>query len=190
MIYFCAGQRYRPRMTLHLRTGVTSGFIAPTVISTLHAIDRTAGLAPAETMKQYFDRVTLPQRVGVAAATGTALLELTLAVMALYGVIAFSASQRKREIGVRMALGASTQSVITLVMHEGLVLTAVGIVLGVGLALLGGTALRTLLIGVGPSDPMSFGGAIMVLLFVGAAASYLPARSVSRADPSAALRSE
>ena len=74
-------------------------------------------------MDDYFDRVTLPQRLGAAAAMATAVLELALAVMALYGVIAFAASQRRREIGLRMALGASSRSVITLIMREGLLLT-------------------------------------------------------------------
>ena len=110
--------------------------------------------------------------------------------MALYGVIAFAASQRRREIGLRMALGASSRSVIALIMREGLLLTAVGVVLGVGVALLGGSALRSVLIGVGPADPVSFGGAVLVLLLVGAAASYVPARSALSVDPSTALRSE
>ena len=141
-------------------------------------------------MTEYFDRVTLPQRLGAAAATVTAVSELALVAMALYGVIAFAASQRRREIGLRMALGASNRSVIALMMREGLLLTAAGVVLGTGIALMGGAALRSMLIGIGPADPVSFGGAVLVLLLVGAAASYVPARSASSVDPSTALRSE
>ena len=89
-----------------------------------------------------------------------------------------------------MALGASSRSVIALIMREGLLLTAAGVVFGVGVALLGGTALRSLLIGVEPADPLSFGAAILVLFVVGAAASYVPARSALNVDPSTALRSE
>ena len=110
--------------------------------------------------------------------------------MALYGVIAFAASQRRREIGLRMALGASSRSVIALMMREGLLLTAVGVVLGVGVALMGGAALRSMLIGIGPADPVSFGGAVLVLVIVGAAASYVPSRRAANVDPSTALRSE
>jgi predicted permease len=190
MVYFCATQRSRARMTLHVRTTAPPRVIAPVVQRTLHEIERSAGLTHAETMKEYFDRVTLPQRLGAGGAMATAGLELALSVMALYGVIAFTASQRRREIGLRMALGASSRSVITLIMREGLLLTAVGIVLGVGVALLGGVALRSLLIGIGPADPVSFGGAVLVLLIVGAAASYVPARSALSVDPSTALRSE
>ena len=115
-------------------------------------------------MSEYVDRVTLPQRLGAGAAIATGVLELTLAVMALYGVIAFAASQRRREVGLRMALGASRRSVIALIMREGLVLTGVGVVLGAGVALVGGAALGSLLIGIGPADPLSFGGAALVLL--------------------------
>lgn len=190
MIYFCANQRTRPRMTLHLRTAVPPLVLAPVLQRTLHEIDRTAGLRRAETMDDHFDRVTLPQRIGAGAAMATAVLELALAVMALYGVIAFAASQRTREIGVRLALGASNRSVITLIMRDGFLLTMIGVVLGTGAALVGGTALRSLLIGIGPVDPVSFGVAVPALLLVGGLASYLPARRASSVDPSIALRSE
>lgn len=190
MVYFCAGQRSRPRMTLHVRTTAPPRVIAPSLQRVLHEVDRVAGLSPAETMDEYFARVTLPQRLGATAAMATAVLQLALAVMALYGVIAFAASQRTREIGVRMALGASHRSVITLIMHEGLLLTAVGVVFGVGIALLGAAPLRSMLIGIGPADPVSFGGAALVLLLVAAAAGYVPARRATRVDPMVALRHE
>ncbi len=178
MIYFCANQRTRPRMTLHLRTAVPPLVLAPVLQRTLHEIDRTAGLRRAETMEDHFDRVTLPQRVGAGAAMATAVLELALAVMALYGVIAFAASQRTREIG-EMALGASNRSVITLIMRDGFLLTMIGVVLGTGAALVGGTALRSLLIGIGTLRPVSFGVAVPTLLLVGGLASYLPALHAS-----------
>jgi putative ABC transport system permease protein len=190
MVYFCAGQRIRPKMTMHVRTTVAPRVVGPGIQRALHEIERSAGLAPAETMDEFFGRMTLPQRAGAGAALATALVELALVVMALYGVIAFAASQRRREIGLRMALGASGRSVIALVMREGLVLTGVGVVLGLGIALAGGSALRSLLIGIGPADPVSFAGSALLLLVVGAAASYVPARRASSVDPSTALRSE
>lgn len=190
MVYFCAAQRSRAKMTLHVRTPVPPRAIAPAVQKALHEIDRSAGLTAAETMGEYVDRVTLPQRLGAGAAIATGVLELALAVMALYGVIAFAANQRRREIGLRMALGASSRSVIALIMREGLVLTSVGVVLGVGVALVGASGLGSMLIGIGPADPLSVGGAALLLFLVGAAASYIPARSASSVNPSTALRSE
>jgi predicted permease len=190
MVYFCAAQRSRTRMTLHLRTTAPPRVIGAAVQRTLHEIDRAAGLTRPETMHEYFDRVTLPQRLAAGASMATGLLELALSIMALYGVIAFAASQRRREIGLRMALGASSASVITLMMREGLLLTAVGILLGVGVALAGGAALGSMIIGIGPTDPVSFVGAALLLLVVGGIASYVPARSAASVDPSTALRSE
>jgi predicted permease len=190
MVYFCADQRTRSRMTLHLRTTVPPRVLAPALQRALHEIDRAAGLTAVETMDEYIGRMTLPQQLGAAAALATAGLEMALAVMALYGVIAFTASQRRREIGLRMALGATGRSVVVLIMHEGLVLTAVGGALGVAIALVGSAALRSLLIGIGPVDPVSYVGAALVLLVVAAAASYVPARRALRIEPSAALRSE
>ena len=190
MVYFCAGQGARPKMTMHVRTTVAPQVIGPAIQQALHEIDRSAGLARAETMHEFFERMTLPQRAGAGAAMATALVELALVVMALYGVIAFAASQRRREIGLRMALGASGRSVIALVMREGVVLTGMGVVLGLGIALVGGSALRSLLIGIGPADPVSFSGAALFLCAVGAAASYVPARRAASVDPSTALRSE
>jgi predicted permease len=190
MVYFSADQRSRARMTLHVRTKLPPGAVTPALQRILHQVDRAVGLTPAETMTEYFERVTLPQRLGGAAAMSIAALELALVVMALYGVIAFAASQRRREIGLRMALGASSRSLVALIMQEGLLLTMTGVVLGVGVALLGASALRSTLIGVGPADPSSFAGAAVVLLLVGAAASYVPARRALSVDPSAALRSE
>jgi hypothetical protein len=108
----------------------------------------------------------------------------------ILGVIAFAASQRTREIGVRLALGASNRSVIALIMREGLLLTVIGVVLGTGAALIGRAALSSLLIGIEPFGPVSFGVAIPTLLLVGALASYVPARRASSVDPSVALRRE
>src|SRR5687768_2818009 len=118
MVFFSANQRSYPRVTLHVRTMVPAAALAPALQRALHDIDRSAGITPPETMAAYFDRIMLPQRLSAAGAIAFAILELSLVVMALYGVIAFAASQRKREIGLRMALGASSRSVLALIMRD------------------------------------------------------------------------
>jgi putative ABC transport system permease protein len=115
---------------------------------------------------------------------------LALAAIGLYGVVAFSVSQRVREIGLRMALGASSRDVSRLVLLEGLKLAVVGVVVGVGVALVTARFLESLLYEVDARDPMILALIAILLVGVAVAASFLPARRASRLDPFLALRSE
>jgi putative ABC transport system permease protein len=115
---------------------------------------------------------------------------LVLAAIGLYGVVAFGVSQRVREIGLRMALGASSTDVSRLVLREGVKLALVGVGLGVAGALLSSRLLESLLYEVEPDDPATLVVIAAVLVGVAVAASYLPARRASRIDPFVALRSE
>jgi predicted permease len=190
MVFLCAGQRYRARMTLHVRSEAPASAIGPALERALHEINRTAALTPARTMHDHIAFATLGQRIGGAGAAATGVLELSLAIMALYGVIAYSAAQRMREIGLRMALGAPAASVTRLVMHHGLVLSAVGVAIGGVVAIAMGPALQSLLIGVSPLDPATLVLSMLLMIGAGTAASYLPARRAMRVDPMTALRAE
>jgi predicted permease len=190
MVYFCADQRSYRRMTLHVRTGGPPAAVAREMQRALHEIDPAAGVSRPYRMSEYIDRVTMPQRLGALAAAATGVVELALAVMALYGVIAYATSQRTREIGLRMALGAPAGAVTHLIMRDGLRLTLAGLVLGFAIALAAGPLIASLLIGVGAADPVSFTAAAVLMLAVAAVASYLPARRAMRVDPSVALRTE
>jgi predicted permease len=128
------------------------------------------------------------QRVGVALLTVFGVLALLLASIGLYGILAYAVSQRRREIGLRLALGAAQPDVVGMILKQGLRLVATGILIGLGAALAAGMALRGLLYGVNPGDPLSVGGAAAVLLIVALLACYLPARWASRVDPLMALR--
>src|SRR5262249_55173615 len=116
------------------------------------------------------------------------LLALGLASVGLYGNMAYSVSQRKREIGVRMALGAAQTSVLRLVLKQGMSLVLTGVCIGFVASIFVGRLLSRMLFGVSPSDPMSVAMAAFVLSAVALLACYLPARRASRVDPLVALR--
>ena len=124
----------------------------------------------------------------VIAAVG--VVGLALSVLGLYAVIAYSVSQRTREIGIRMAVGASERRVLGMVLRQGLTLAAVGVAIGL-LATLGlSSVLGDLLNGVNPRDPAAYASATAVLFVVTLLATYIPARRASQVDPQSALRAE
>lgn len=113
-----------------------------------------------------------------------------LAVLGLYGVIAYMVARRRNEIGVRIALGASRRQVIGLVMREALLLLAIGLGVGLGFAIWAGQGAASLIYGLKPRDPVTLGGAIALLALVALLASYGPAWRASRLQPMDALRDE
>jgi len=127
-------------------------------------------------------------RMAVTLLTIFGFLALGLASIGLYGILAYSVNQRRREIGVRMALGATAPTVLGLVLREGMSLVALGLAIGFGAALFAGRLLSTMLYGVGASDPLSVMAAALMLATVAFIACYLPARRATRVDPLAALR--
>lgn len=116
------------------------------------------------------------------------VLALLLAVIGLYSVVAYAVSQRTREIGIRVALGAKSGKILTLVLRQGLILVCVGLVVGLALAFAAAQALESQLLGVTATDPLSFAGTTLVLLAVALTACLIPARRAARLDPLVALR--
>jgi ABC-type antimicrobial peptide transport system permease subunit len=127
-------------------------------------------------------------KIGVGLLGVFGLLALGLASVGLYGIMAYSVNQRRREIGVRMALGAGQGDVSLFILRQGMTVVFSGAALGIGLAFLLGRALSRFLYGVSGNDPLSLGGASLVLLVVAFIACYLPARAASRVDPVVALQ--
>ena len=129
-------------------------------------------------------------RLSATITAAFAMLGLVLAAIGIFGVISYATSRRTREIGIRMALGARPVDVMRGALRESLVLVGAGIIVGVGLAAGATRLLATTLVEVRALDPVSFGGAVVILVLAGAIAGYLPARRAARLDPLRALRAE
>lgn len=163
--------------------------IAPWVRSQIAQIDPTVPLK-VETLNQQVSKLADRPRFETALLGFFAFTGLVMAVIGLYGVIAFMAVQRTQEIGVRMALGASRLNILQLILREGLRLVALGGCIGLISALLLSRVLKSLLFGIGPHDPASFIAVTVLLALVALAATLIPARSAMKTDPMAALRWE
>jgi len=129
-------------------------------------------------------------RMGTFFAGALGLLGLVLAIVGVYGVISYAAAQRTHEIGVRMALGADRSDILKMVLRQGVVLVGIGVLVGVGLTLILARGLGTLLVGVSPSDPLTFATMAAFLAVVGLLASYIPARRAMNVEPLKALKYE
>lgn len=131
-----------------------------------------------------------PTRIGALVVGSFGLLALVLATVGLYGVISYSVSQRTREVGIRMAIGATRPQVLRLILSQGLRLAVIGAILGALGAAAAGQVLESMLYGVSALDPIALGGAAGALLLVAVAANLVPARAATKVDPLRALRAE
>ncbi|HTE46059.1 MAG TPA: ADOP family duplicated permease [Gemmatimonadaceae bacterium] len=156
----------------------------------LHQIDPTIALTDPASMQQRVDASLGGQRFRAALMATLGALALILAVLGIYGVVAHAVTRRTREIGIRMALGEAAHEVRRRVVGDALRVASVGIVAGLGLALVAGRSLSGFLIAVSPSDPRMLAAAAVLLIGVVTAAAYGPARRASRVDPVEALRGE
>ena len=153
-------------------------------------VDAEQGIAKIEEMQQMVSDSIARPRLEATVLTLFGMIALGLASIGLYGLIAFSVAQRAREIGIRVALGASRAGIFRMILGDGLRLTLIGGVAGL-VAIAGLTRfLRSLLFEVQPLDPLTLVSVTCVLIFVSLLACYVPARRATKADPAAVLRQE
>ena len=182
-------QEYEPGAQLIVRTAADTPII-DALRHEVRALDPRMALVGVETLEQHMQLPLFPARAAGLLLGLFGLLALTLAIVGLYGVMSYSVSQRTREIGVRMALGARRIDVVRLILGQGLRLTLTGMAIGVLCSVALTWVLRSVLYGISATDPVSFLAVAIVLTMVAAIASYVPARWATRVDPIRALRTE
>jgi predicted permease len=187
---------YRPflqdyeEMTLHVRVARDTDSFLPVLRREIRAVDSQLPILRLASMPSETAFATFPQRVAAALLGGCAVLALLLAAVGLYGVVAYAVSQRTREIGIRMALGAGRSAVVRMVLTASMKVVALGVVIGMALSFVAGRAVESFLGDVSSADPVALVAAPLVMIACALVASWLPARRAARIDPMRALREE
>ncbi|MCI0336960.1 MAG: ABC transporter permease, partial [Acidobacteria bacterium] len=179
-----------PFATVLVRATVDPMSLNAAVTREIRALDPEQSIADVRTMEQVLLSTVAQPRFNTLLLTLFAVVALVLAAMGIYGMMSFAITQRKHEIGIRMALGAQTRDVLKLVMMQGMTLTLIGIGIGLSASYALTRVLTGLLFGVRPTDPATFVGVTSLLVAVASLACYIPARRATRMDPTLTLRSE
>jgi predicted permease len=187
-VYLPLRQNFAGGMYLYVRSEGDPGALLADLQRAIRAMDASLQVGDVRTGPMLIQQVLWGPMVGVALLGVFGSLALALASIGLYGVMAYSVNQRRREIGLRAALGAAPSSVVRLILREGMTLAGCGVGVGLIIGLMVGRVLSRMLFGISPADPISLGAAAAVLLAVAWIACYVPARSATRIDPLIALR--
>jgi ABC-type antimicrobial peptide transport system permease subunit len=177
-------------MSLVIKTRVDPETLIPAVSEAVRAVDRDQPVYRVRTMEQVISESLSSRRLNLWLLGVFAGVALVLSAAGLYGVISYLVTQRTREIGIRMALGAEARDVLRLMMRKGAVLIVTGVVLGLAGAFWFTRWLESMLYGVTTRDPLTFATIPLLLVMVAMLATWIPARRASRLDPTIALRGE
>lgn len=189
-IYRPYDQAYTAFVTAVARTRANPEQTALEMMSTARELDPELMVWEAKTMERHLGTVLLPARLWAVLFSGFAAIALGLASIGLYGVVSYSVSQRMREVGIRMSLGADASSIVRMMIAGGLTLVGMGAAIGLAVSFLVAPALSGVLFGIRATDVVAFSAMPLLLAAVAALAAYIPARRASRIDPVRALRTE
>ena len=189
-VYFPLAQNGLPFLGYVVRTAGDPMAALPSIRAAVRSVDPELPLANVNTMEQLIDDSTGQRRFAMLLLIGFSLLAMTLASIGLYGVMSYTVSQRSRELGVRLALGADSREVLGLVLVQGLRLALAGVVIGLVAAFAVTRVMKNMLFGLSSTDPFTFVTISLLLVLVALVASYLPALRATRVDPVVALRTE
>jgi putative ABC transport system permease protein len=189
-MYFCSLQISRSVTNIVLRVqGDPASYVAA-LRREVQSLDKNLALSTVRTMDETVAATIATPRLLMLLFGGFAMIALLLATLGIYGVMASAVSQRTHEVGVRIALGAQSRDVLRLIVGQGMKLALIGVVIGLAASLVVTRLMKTLLFGVSPADPLTFGVIVALLAGVALAACWLPARRATRVDPMVALRCE
>jgi ABC-type antimicrobial peptide transport system permease subunit len=186
-IYQSTTQIYQPQLSLFVKAAAPQAVLG-TVRGEVQQLDRNLPLTGVFTLTEIFDQALWAPRMAASLLLVFAVVSLVLSVIGIYGVMAYAVSQRTRELGIRMALGASRADVLRLVVAQGLRLTLIGVAFGLAASLVVTRLVASLLYSVSPTDVVTFTVVPLVLAASAVAACYLPALRATRIDPMTALR--
>jgi putative ABC transport system permease protein len=189
-LYYPIAARTTPLMDVVVRTDHAAESLLPSIRQKVRELDPQLALANIRTMDEWLSNSASQPRLNTVLLGVFAAVALLIASIGIYGVLAYSVSQRTGEIGVRMALGATRRNVLLLIVTEGMIVAAIGVGTGLCGALALGRVLSSLVFGVQVHDPATFTIAAVTLTMVALAASVVPALRASRVDPMVALRHE
>jgi len=190
LAYLPLTQDFAPAVTMQVRTSGRPESVIAAVRSQVQSLDTNLALTNLNTIEELVDQGLWAPRVGAGLLAVFGALALLLAIVGVYGVLSYSVSQQTREIGIRMAMGARTASVLALIVRQGMRLAFVGLALGLVIAFAGMRVLSSLLFGVSAHDPVTFASVSFILATAAILGCYIPARRAAKIDPITALRYE
>ncbi len=190
LAYLPLAQDFAPAVTMQVRTSGRPESVVAGVRSQVQPLDTNLALTNFNTIEELIDQGLWAPRVGAGLLAVFGALALLLSVVGVYGVLSYSVNQQTREIGIRMAMGAQTGSVLSLIVGQGMRLALAGLAAGLLVALLATRVLSSLLFGVTAHDPLTFAGVTLVLATAAILGCYIPARRATKVNPITALRYE